>query len=259
MLKGKRNEEIELLRKSSLLVGKTLAEVARHIEPGVTTAKLDTIAEEFIRDHGAVPGFKGYGGFPGSLCISVNDTVVHGIPGKEELKDGDIISVDCGTIIDGYYGDSAYTFTVGEVSEDVSLLLERTKASLYKGVKAAVSGNRVGDIGYAVQSYIEQFGYGIVRELVGHGIGKTMHEKPEIPNYGKKGTGQKLPDGLVICVEPMINLGTRQVVQNDDGWTIKTADNSYSAHFELEIAVRNGEPDILTSYDEIDEVLKSKQ
>lgn len=258
MLKRKSDEEIELLRKCSLLVGKTLAEVARHIEPGVKTIKLDSIAEEFIRDHGAVPGFKGYGGFPGSLCISVNDTVVHGIPGKEELKEGDIVSIDCGTIIDGYYGDSAYTFTVGEVSEEVSLLLERTKASLYKGVEKAVAGNRVGDIGNAVQSFIEPFGYGIVRELVGHGIGKTMHEKPEIPNYGRKGTGPKLPDGLVICIEPMINMGTRHVMQENDGWTIKTADNKYSAHFELEIAVRAGKPDILTSYEEVEEVLKNK-
>lgn len=258
MLKRKSDEEIELLRKCSLLVGKTLAEVARHIEPGVKTIKLDSIAEEFIRDHGAVPGFKGYGGFPGSLCISVNDTVVHGIPGEEELKEGDIVSIDCGTIIDGYYGDSAYTFTVGEVSEEVSLLLERTKASLYKGVEKAVAGNRVGDIGNAVQSFIEPFGYGIVRELVGHGIGKTMHEKPEIPNYGRKGTGPKLPDGLVICIEPMINMGTRHVMQENDGWTIKTADNKYSAHFELEIAVRAGKPDILTSYEEVEEVLKNK-
>ncbi len=258
MLKKKSDEEIELLRKSSLLVGKTLAEVARHIEPGVKTIKLDSIAEEFIRDHGAVPGFKGYGGFPGSLCISVNDTVVHGIPGEYELRDGDIVSIDCGTIIGGYYGDSAYTFTVGEVSEEVSLLLQRTKAALYKGVEKAIAGNRVGDIGYAVQSYIEPFGYGIVRELVGHGVGKTMHEKPEIPNYGRKGTGPKLPDGLVICVEPMINLGTRNVVQEDDGWTIKTADNAYSAHYEVELVVRAGKADILISYDEIEEVLNNK-
>lgn len=258
MLKRKSDEEIELLRKSSLLVGKTLAEVARHIKPGVKTITLDAIAEEFIRDHGATPGFKGYGGFPGSLCISVNETVVHGIPGERELKDGDIVSVDCGTIIDGYYGDSAYTFTVGEVDSEVALLLKRTKASLYKGVEKAITGNRVGDIGFAVQQYIEPFGYGIVRELVGHGIGTTMHEKPEIPNYGRQGTGAKLPEGLVVCIEPMINLGTRQIVQEDDGWTIKTADNAYSAHFELEVAVRNGKPDILTSYEEIDEVLKNK-
>ncbi|MFW5974966.1 MAG: type I methionyl aminopeptidase [Bacteroidota bacterium] len=258
MLKRKSNEEIELLRKSSLLVGKTLAEVAKHIEPGVKTLKLDSIAEEFIRDHGAIPGFKGYGGFPGSLCISVNDTVVHGIPGEYELNEGDIVSIDCGTIIGGYYGDSAYTFAVGEVSEEVSLLLQRTKASLYKGVEKAIAGNRVGDIGYAVQNYIEPFGYGIVRELVGHGIGKTMHEKPEIPNYGRKGTGPKLPDGLVICVEPMINMGTRHIVQEEDGWTIKTADNAFSAHFELELAVRAEKADILTSFDEIEEVLKDK-
>lgn len=258
MLKAKSNEEIELLRQSSLLVGKTLGEIAKHIRPGIKTIELDKIAEEFIRDHGAVPGFKGYGGFPGTLCISVNDTVVHGIPGKQILADGDIVSVDCGTIIEGYYGDSAYTFAVGEIDEETSLLLHRTKEALYKGVEMAVAGNRVGDIGHAIQAYIEPYGYGIVRELVGHGVGVDMHEKPEIPNYGRRGTGAKLVDGLVICIEPMINLGTRHIIQEDDGWTIKTADGKNSAHFELEVAVKNGKADILTSYDEIDKVLQNK-
>lgn len=255
MLKPKSAEEIELLRKSSLLVGETLGEVAKHIHPGVKTKKLDDIAEEFIRDHGAVPGFKGYGGFPGSLCISVNDTVVHGIPGDIELKDGDIVSIDCGTIIDGYYGDSAYTFAVGEVAEEVNNLLTRTKEALYIGIEKAVAGNRVGDIGHAIQSFVEQYGYGIVRELVGHGIGKQMHEKPEIPNYGRNGTGAKLPEGLVICIEPMINLGTKNIMQESDGWTIRTTDGKPSAHFELEVAVGKERVDVLTSYQQIDEVL----
>lgn len=257
MLEPKSEVEIEMLRKSSLLVGKTLGEVAKHIRPGVKTEKLDKIAEEFIRDHGATPGFKGYGGFPGSLCTSVNDTVVHGIPDGKELKDGDIVSIDCGTIIDGYYGDSAYTFSVGEVSEEVQNLLKRTKESLYIGIENAVAGNRVGDISYAIQSYIEQYGYGIVRELVGHGIGKQMHEKPEIPNYGRKGTGAKLPEGLVVCIEPMINLGTKNIMQESDGWTIRTTDGKPSAHYELEVAVGKEKVDVLTSYKEIEEVLNN--
>ncbi len=254
MLRGKSSEEIEILRQCSLLVGKTLGEVATHIRPGVTTLELDKIAETFIRDHGAKPAFKGYEGFPASLCLSVNDEVVHGIPGNRVLKDGDIISVDCGTIIDGYYGDSAYTFPVGEIDEEVRLLLERTKESLFIGVEKAVAGNRVGDIGAAIQSYIAPFGYGIVRELVGHGIGKTMHERPEVPNYGKARSGAKLPEGLVICIEPMINLGTRHVSQDSDGWTIRTIDGKPSAHFELEVAVGKDKVDILTSYEYIKEV-----
>ncbi|MCF8231891.1 MAG: type I methionyl aminopeptidase [Bacteroidales bacterium] len=258
MLKPKSAEEIEVLRKSSLLVGKTLGEVAKYIEPGVQTKKLDQVADEFIRDHGAIPGFKGYGGFPGSLCISVNDTVVHGIPDERELKEGDIVSIDCGTIIDGYYGDSAYTFAVGKISDEVQALLDRTRQALYHGIEKAVAGNRVGDISHAVQSYIEQFGYGIVRELVGHGVGKQMHEKPEIPNYGRKGTGAKLPEGLVICVEPMINLGTKEIMQESDGWTIRTTDRKPSAHFELEVAVSKDKVDVLTSYKEIEEVLNKK-
>ena len=188
MIHYRTDSEIELLRKAALLVGKTLGEVGKHIRPGIRTIELDKIAEEFIRDHGAIPAFKGYEGFPGSLCISVNDAVVHGIPGNYELRDGDIVSVDCGTILDGYVGDSAYTFTVGEVPEEIKLFLQRSKESLYKGIEQAVSGNRIGDIGYAIQSYVEQFGYGVVRELVGHGVGRKMHEDPQVPNYGKRGT-----------------------------------------------------------------------
>ncbi|PID93707.1 MAG: type I methionyl aminopeptidase [Bacteroidetes bacterium] len=257
MIRAKSDAEIELLRKCSLLVGKTLAEVAKHLRPGVKTITLDALAETFIRDHGALPGFKGYHGFPGSLCISVNDTVVHGIPDNYELKEGDIVSIDCGTIIQGYYGDSAYTFGIGEIDAEKKLLLERTKASLYLGVEKAVAGNRTGDIGYAVQSYVEQFGYGVVRELVGHGIGTNMHERPEVPNYGRRGSGTKLREGMTICVEPMVNMGTRSITQLDDGWTIKTADGKPSAHYELEIAVGKEKADVLTSYREIEEVIKT--
>ena len=258
MIHYKSDEEIEIQRESSLLVGKTLAEVAKHISPGVKTETLDKIAEEFILDNGAVPGFKGYGGFPATLCISVNDEVVHGIPGKRELKDGDIVSIDCGTILNGFYGDSAYTFEVGEVSEEVHLLLERTKQSLYLGIEMAVSGKRVGDIGYAIQSYVEQFGYGVVRDLVGHGVGRNLHEKPEVPNYGRRGTGVKLKKGMVLAIEPMINLGRKEVVQDSDGWTIRTIDGKPSAHFEHDVAIRAGEPDILSTFDYIEEVLNKK-
>lgn len=257
MINHKSDEEIEILRKCALLVGQTLAEVAKHLKPGVKTIELDRIAETFIRDNGALPGFKGFGGFPGTLCISVNEQIVHGIPGDRVLLEGDIASIDCGTIIEGFYGDSAYTFGVGELKPEHKLLLQRTKESLYKGVEQAVAGNRVGDIGHAVQTYVEQFGYGVVRELVGHGIGKQMHEKPEIPNFGRRGSGMKLKDGMTICIEPMVNLGSKEVVQYDDGWTIATADSKASAHYELEIAVRKGKADILTSYTEIEEVIKT--
>lgn len=256
MVHLKTDKEIEFLRESSLLVGKTLAEVAKHLRPGITTLELDQLAEDFIRSHGAEPAFKGYGGFPGSLCISVNDQVVHGIPGDRELLDGDIVSIDCGTIKNGYYGDSAYTFAVGEVDEKVRLLMQRTKEALFQSVEKAVAGNRVGDIGHAVQSYVEGFGYSVVRELVGHGVGKSLHERPEIPNYGRKGTGMVLKEGMVICIEPMINLGKRTVVQENDGWTVRTADGMPSAHFELEVAVRKHKVDILTSFDYIDQVLQ---
>lgn len=258
MIYYKTDEEIEIQRESSLLVGKTLAEVAKHIRPGVKTKTLDKIAEEFILDYGAKPGFKGYGGFPATLCISVNDEVVHGIPGKRELKDGDIVSIDCGTIWQGFYGDSAYTFEVGEVDKEVHLLLERTKQSLYLGIEKAVTGKRVGDIGHAVQSYVEQFGYGVVRDLVGHGVGRNLHEKPEVPNYGRRGTGVKLKKGMVLAIEPMINMGRKEVVQDADGWTIRTIDGKPSAHFEHDVAIRDGKPDILSTFEYIEEVLNKK-
>jgi len=251
-------EEIELIRKSSLLVGKTLAEVARNIKPGVKTNLLDKIAEEFIRDHGAKPGFKGYNGFPYTLCISLNENVVHGFPSDTELVDGDIVSVDCGTYMNGFYGDSAYTFAIGEVKEETLLLMKRTKESLYLGIEQAVAGNRVGDIGYAVQTYVESFGYSVVRDLVGHGLGENLHEKPEVPNFGRKGTGVKLHEGMVLAIEPMINLGGRKVVQESDGWTFRTADRKPSAHFEHDVVVRKGKAEILSTFDYIEEVLKAK-
>jgi methionyl aminopeptidase len=257
MIHLKTNEEIELIRLSSLLVGKTLAEVARHIKPGIKTGELDKVAETFIRDHHAVPGFKGYGGFPATLCISVNEVVVHGIPGNRELHDGDLVSVDCGVIMNGFYGDSAYSFAVGEVTEEVRLLMDRTKESLYRGIDVARSGKRTGDIGYEIQTFVEGFGYSVVRDLVGHGLGKHLHEKPEVPNYGKRGVGAMLQPGMVICIEPMINLGRRQVIQENDGWTIRTADNRPSAHYEHAIAIMEGKTEILSSFDEIEEVLRS--
>ena len=252
MIHYRTDSEIELLRKAALLVGKTLGEVGKHIRPGIRTIELDKIAEEFIRDHGAIPAFKGYEGFPGSLCISVNDAVVHGIPGNYELRDGDIVSIDCGTILDGYVGDSAYTFTVGEVSEEIKLFLQRSKDSLYKGIEQAVSGNRIGDIGYAIQSYVEQFGYGVVRELVGHGVGRKLHEDPQVPNYGRRGTGTKLSEGIVIAIEPMITFGKKDIIQERDGWTIKTKDRKPAAHFEHDVAVRNGKAEILSSFEWIE-------
>ena len=244
--------EIERIRNSSLLVGKTIAEVAKWLKPGITTGKLDQIAETYIRDHKALPAFKGYHGFPSTLCISINQVVVHGIPGNLEIKDGDLISIDCGTIIDGYYGDSAFSFGVGEISTEVKQLLVVTKESLYKGISAAISGKRVGDIGYEVQTHVESFGYSVVRDLVGHGLGTHLHEKPEIPNYGKRGNGMKLEEGMVICIEPMINAGTHRVVQERDGWTIRTYDNKPSAHFEHAVVVRKDKADLLSSFEPIE-------
>jgi len=255
MIYIKTNEEVEIQRQSSLLVGKTLAEVAKIIRPGVTTIELDSVAETFIRDNGAEPGFKGYGGFPATLCISVNDEVVHGIPGKRELKNGDIISVDCGTLMNGFYGDSAYTFAVGEVEDSVLMLLQRTKESLYLAIEQAIVGKRVGDIGHAVQSYVEGFGYSVVRDLVGHGVGRNLHEKPEIPNYGRRGSGIKLKSGMCLAIEPMINLGVKEVVQDNDGWTIRTVDRLPSAHFEHDVVVRNGKADILSTFEYIEQVI----
>ncbi|MCK4569831.1 MAG: type I methionyl aminopeptidase [Bacteroidales bacterium] len=258
MIHIKTEEEIELLKESSLLVGKTLAEVAKRIRPGIKSIVLDTLAEEFIRDHGAEPGFKGYNGFPFTLCISVNEQVVHGFPGHQHLLEGDIVSIDCGVLKNGFYGDSAYTFAVGEVDEEVRLLMDRTKESLYKAIEVAVEGKRIGDIGHAVQSHVEQYGYSVVRDLVGHGLGRQLHEKPEVPNYGKRGTGIKLQEGMVLAIEPMINLGARQVVQLSDGWTIRTADKMPSAHYEHDVAIRKGKAEILSTFDYIEEVINAK-
>jgi len=255
MLYLKTDEEVGLLRESNLLVSRTLAEMASIIRPGITTLYLDKIAESFIRDNGAIPAFKGYGGFPNTLCTSVNEEVVHGIPSSYVLKEGDIISVDCGVILNGWYGDSAFTFPVGEVSEEVRRLLDFTRASLEEGVKEAVAGNRVGDISFAVQTKAESGGYSVVRDLVGHGLGKKLHEQPEVANWGKKGTGPKMDKGLVICIEPMINAGKKETVQMKDGWTIKTADGRPSAHFEYAVAVDRGEADVLTTFEFIDKVL----
>ena len=256
MIYLKTDEEIELMRVANQLVGKTLGELAKHVAPGVTTLQLDKIAEEFIRDNGATPAFLGYGGFPNSICASVNDHVVHGIPSsKVILRDGDIISIDCGTHINGFTGDSAYTFCVGEVSPEVRHLLKTTKESLYKRIEAAVDGKRVGDIANAIQTYCETRSYSVVRELVGHGCGKNMHEEPEVPNYGRRGCGPLLRSGMCICIEPMINLGSKNVVFENDGWTVRTKDRKPSAHFEHCIAIRPDGPDILSSFKFIEEVL----
>ena len=252
----KTDEEVELLRESSLLVGKTLAAVADRIKPGVTTLELDAVAEEFIRDHGAEPGFKGYGGFPNSLCTSVNEAVVHGIPNDKPLVDGDIVSVDCGVLKNEFYGDSAYTFAVGEIAPEIQQLLEVTKECLQKAIEQAVVGKRIGDIGFACQQHAEQSGYGVVRELVGHGLGRSLHEAPEVPNYGRRGNGPRLMDGMVLAIEPMINLGRKEVFHEEDGWTIVTADRKVSAHFEHDIVVRKGRADVLSSFDEIEKVLQ---
>lgn len=258
MLYLKTDEEIGLLRESNMLVSRTLAEIAALIKPGISTLYLDKMAESYIRDHGAVPAFKGYGGFPNTLCTSVNEEVVHGIPSAYTLKEGDIISVDCGVILNGWYGDSAYTFPVGEITDELKKLLDYTRASLEEGVRKAVAGNRVGDISNAVQVKAESGGFTVVRELVGHGLGKKLHEQPEVPNYGRPGSGPKMQKGLVICIEPMINLGRKETVQMRDGWTIRTADAKQSAHFEYAVAVDNGKADVLTTFEFIEEVLNKK-
>jgi methionyl aminopeptidase len=258
MLHLKTAEEIELIRASNQLVSRSLAVLAEIIQPGIKTIELDRLAEEYILDNGAVPGFKGYNNFPNTLCTSVNDEVVQGIPSKYVLRDGDIVSIDCGVILNGYYGDSAFTFAVGEVSGEIMKLLENTRSSLEKGVSKAVAGNRIGDVSFAVQTNAENGGYSVVRELVGHGLGKKLHEAPEVPNYGDRGRGPKMNKGLVICIEPMINLGKRTVKQMQDGWTIKTADGKPSAHFEYAVAVGKEEADVLTTFEFIDEVLNIK-
>ena len=248
-------EEIELIRKSSLLVAKAHAEVAKLIEPGVTSLQLDARAEEFIRDHGGIPAFKGYNGFPNSLCTSPNEQVVHGIPTNQPLKEGTILSIDCGVLMNDFYGDSAYTYTIGNVSAEVKELLDVTKESLYKGIEQAVAGNRVGDISFAIQQHAELHQYGVVRELVGHGVGENLHESPEVPNYGKRGRGPKLKVGMVLAIEPMINLGTREILTHEDGWTIVTKDSKVSAHFEHDVVVRSGKADVLSSFVEIEKVI----
>jgi len=256
MIHYKTAEEIELLRKSNLLVSKALAEVARKIAPGVSTLELDAVAEAFIRDNGAKPGFLGYRGYPKTLCTSVNQQVVHGIPSGYVLREGDIVSVDCGVLSQGYYGDSAYTFAVGPVTDRIRLLLTTTREALYKGIEQAREGKRLGDIGFAIQEHCEEQKFSVVREMVGHGIGKNMHEAPEVPNYGRRGQGIKLQEGMVICIEPMINMGKKEIVQDPDGWTIHTSDRMPSAHFEHCVAIGKNGVDILSSFKYIEEVYK---
>jgi methionyl aminopeptidase len=255
MILLKTREEIELIRQSCLLVSRTLAMIAPLIKPGVKTLELDRVAEEFIRDHGGIPGFLNYNGFPNTLCISVNEQVVHGIPGNRVLQEGEIVSVDCGAILRGFYGDSAYTFKVGEIDAEILTLLRVTRESLFIGINQAVKGNRIGDIGYAIQMHAEHSGFSVVRELVGHGVGRNLHEKPEVPNYGRRGRGAKIEEGLVIAIEPMINLGIKEVVQESDGWTIRTRDKKPSAHFEHTIAVIDGKPEILSDFSIIDQAV----
>ena len=256
MIHYKTSEEVQKIKESADILGRAHGEIAKHIKEGVKTSFLDKIAEEFIRDHGAVPSFKGYGGFPASLCISVNEVVVHGFPSEYELKDGDIISVDCGVFHQGFHSDSAYTYPIGEVSPSVLALLKATQDSLYLGIEQAKAGNRIGDIGFAIQKFVEAKGYTVVRELVGHGLGRNLHEGPEVPNYGKKGSGPLLKQGMVIAIEPMINLGSRNIVQERDGWTIRTADRKPSAHYEHTVAIFEDKTEVLTTHKYIEENFK---
>lgn len=255
MIKLKTKEEIELIRESALIVSKTLGMLAKEIKPGITTLQLDALAEEFIRDHGAIPGFLGLYDFPNTLCMSPNEQVVHGIPNNKPLKNGDIISIDCGALKNGFYGDHAYTFEVGEADAPTKKLLKITKESLYEGIKAFKIGNRVGDVGFAIQNYCEKHNYGVVRELVGHGLGREMHEDPQMPNYGRRGRGKKFIEGMVVAIEPMINLGTHRIKQLNDGWTILTKDGKPSAHFEHNVALVNGKPELLSTFKYIYEAL----
>lgn len=256
MIFYKTEEEIQLIRESAEILGKAHGEVAKHVRPGIKTKELDQIAEAFIKDHGATASFKGYNGFPATLCISPNDQVVHGIPGDEELKDGDIISIDCGVYYKGFHSDSAYTYPVGDISQETLSLLKATKESLYVGIEEAKFGNRIGDLAFAIQKYVEDRGYTVVRELVGHGVGRNLHESPEVPNYGKRGRGPKLNEGLVIAIEPMVNLGTRNIVQESDGWTIRTRDRKPSAHYEHTVAIFKDRTEVLTTHKYIEEVVK---
>ena len=257
MILIKTEEEIELLRKSNLMVSKTLAEIAGYIKPGISTLKLDQRAEEYIRDNGGIPGFLNYKGYPKTLCTSLNSQVVHGIPSHCELKEGDIVSIDCGIIFQGYYGDSAYTFAIGEIDDKVADLLRVTKESLYKGIEVAIAGKRLGDLGYAIQKHCEDSGFSIVREMVGHGLGKNLHEAPEVPNYGKQGKGIMLKKGIVICIEPMVNLGRKEIIQEADGWTIRAADNKPSAHFEHAVAIDIGRADVLSTFEYIEKTIEN--
>ena len=258
MIRLKTEREIEKIKESSLIVGQTLAEVAKLISPGVKTVTLDKVAEEFIRDNAGVPSFKGYRGFPASLCISVNDVVVHGVPSQNELKDGDIVAVDCGVKKNGFHADYAYTFFVGNVPEIIRNFCERTKQALYAGISKAQAGNRVGDVSFEIQSYVEKFGYSVVREMIGHGIGKNLHEKPDVPNHGNKGNGAKIKKGMVFCIEPMINFGSKEIRTDKDGWTTRTKDGLPSAHYEHMVAIRDNGTEILSTYEFIEEVLNLK-
>jgi methionyl aminopeptidase len=258
MIYIKTREEIELMREAALTVSRALGIVAKEVTPGVTPKFLDKIAEQYIRDTGGVPAFKGYKGFPATLCISVNEAVVHGIPNDKPLIEGDVISVDCGVKKNGFFGDHAYSFGVGEIRPEVKKLLDITKESLYLGIEQAVSGNRIGDISYAIQTHAEKHGYGVVRELVGHGLGRSLHEEPEVPNYGRRGDGPKLKDGMVLAIEPMINMGKKNIRQLNDGWTVVTADGLPSAHFEHDIAIVDGKPELLSTYAYIEEALGLK-
>jgi len=248
MIKIKTKEEIEIMRESALVVSKTLGMLAKEVKPGVTTLYLDKLAEDFIRAEGAIPGFLGLYDFPNTLCMSPNAQVVHGFPTNKPLVEGDIISIDCGAVKNGFYGDHAYTFEVGEVAPEIKKLLQVTKESLYEGIREFKVGNRVGDVGFAIQNYCEKHGYGVVRELVGHGLGKEMHEDPNMPNYGKRGRGKKFVEGMVVAIEPMINMGTHKINQLQDGWTILTRDNQPSAHFEHDVAIVNGKPELLSTF-----------
>lgn len=256
MIHYKTPEEIELMRESAQLVSKTLGMLAEHVVPGVTPLELDKLAHDYINDHNAVPGFLGLYDYPNSIITSVNEQVVHGIPTDRPLEDGDVVGIDIGVLKNKFYGDHAYTFAVGEISEPVKQLLKVTKESLYIGIEQFVAGNRIGDVSYAIQQHAESHGYGVVRELVGHGLGQKMHESPEVPNFGKRGRGPMIKEGLVVAIEPMINMGTRRVIQLNDGWTIVTADKKPSAHFEHDVAIVNGKPEILSTYDYIEETLK---
>ncbi|MCF6361675.1 MAG: type I methionyl aminopeptidase [Cyclobacteriaceae bacterium] len=256
MINYKSSDEIELIKESADILGRAHGEIAKLVKPGINTKKLDKLAEEFIKDHGGVPSFKNYNGFPYTLCVSPNEQVVHGFPSDRELEDGDVLSIDCGVFYKGFHSDSAYTYAVGNVKEEILELLKVTKESLYKGIEKAVVGNRTGDIGFAIQHFVEGYGYTVVRELVGHGVGESLHESPEVPNYGKRGRGAKLKEGMVIAIEPMINLGKKDIVQEDDGWTIRTKDRAPSAHYEHTVAITKEGVEVLTTHKYIEEVYK---